>query len=52
MIASRKTAAGRSSVEYPATAEPVASAAADVVVITIRRVPAVSPPTVRPTALA
>jgi hypothetical protein len=52
MSVSRKRAAGRSSAENPATAEPAASAAADVVVITMSRVPLVSPPTVRPATLA
>ena len=41
-MVNRKRAAGRSSGEYSAIAEPAASAAADVVVITISRVPEVT----------
>ena len=52
MIATRGTAAGRCAAGTPLSAEPAASAEADVVVMTIRRVLAVSPPVIGPAKLA
>lgn len=52
MIATRGTAAGRCAAGTPLSAEPAASADAEVVVITISRVLAVSPPVIGPAKLA
>ncbi len=49
---SRKSASDRSAPENPLTAEPAASAAAVVVVMTIRWVLAVRPPAIGPAMLA
>src|SRR6516162_6076118 len=52
MIATTGTAAGRCAAGTPCSAEPAASADADVVVMTISRVLAVSPPAIGPAKLA
>jgi hypothetical protein len=52
MIATTGTAAGRCAAGTPLSAEPAASADADVVVMTISRVLAVSPPVIGPAKLA
>ena len=52
MIATSGTAAGRCAAGTSRSAEPAASAEADVVVITISRVLAVSPPMIGPAKLA